>query len=87
MKEIVSTVTSKGQITIPVELRKYLDIREGDKLSFVIEDDGSVRVAPPRYQNIASLRGMAGTLERPLTWEEMIETAREDRAEQFSDPS
>lgn len=86
MKEIVSTVTSKGQITIPVELRKYLDIREGDKLSFVIEDDGSVRVASPRYRNIASLRGVAGTLERPLTWEEMIETAREDRAGLFSDP-
>ena len=87
MKEIVSTVTSKGQITIPVELRKYLDIREGDKLSFVIEDDGSVRVSSPRYRNIASLRGAAGTLERPLTWEEMIETAREDRAGQFSGPS
>ena len=87
MKELISTVTSKGQITIPVELRKYLDISEGDKLSFVIQDDGSVRLAAPRYRNIASLRGLAGTLAQPLTWEEMVETAREDREGLSSDPS
>ena len=36
MKEIVSTITSKGQVTIPVEVRRHLGLRRNDKLSFVI---------------------------------------------------
>ena len=35
----VSRVTTKGQVTIPSELRKKLGIREGDKVVF-IEKDG-----------------------------------------------
>lgn len=40
MKHIISTITSKGQVTIPAEVRKHLRISRGDKLSFVIEDGG-----------------------------------------------
>jgi AbrB family looped-hinge helix DNA binding protein len=40
MKEIVSTVTSKGQVTIPAEVRRHLGVAQGDKLSFVISDGG-----------------------------------------------
>ena len=36
MRQIVSTVTSKGQVTIPADVRKHLGIKQGDKLSFVI---------------------------------------------------
>lgn len=42
----VTTVTSKGQITLPKEVRDHLHIREGDRLDFRIEKDGSVRLAP-----------------------------------------
>ena len=42
----LSTVTSKGQITLPKEVREHLQIREGDRLDFQIEKDGSVRLAP-----------------------------------------
>lgn len=35
-----STVTTKGQVTIPVELRKRLGLRPGDQVGFVVEDDG-----------------------------------------------
>ncbi len=34
----LAKVTSKGQVTIPVAIRKMLGIREGDKLLFV--EDG-----------------------------------------------
>ena len=78
MREITSTLSSKGQVTIPVEERKYLGIKEGDKLSFVIEDGGTVRIETPRYGNLASLRGAAGSLEKPLSWEETLNIARED---------
>jgi AbrB family looped-hinge helix DNA binding protein len=39
MEEQVSVVTRKGQITIPVEIRRKLGIKEGDKVALRIEDD------------------------------------------------
>ncbi len=79
MKEIVSTITSKGQVTIPVEVRKYLGLATNDKIAFVIDDEGSVRIRIPRYPTIASLRGAAGHLKKPLSWQEMQRVAYEDR--------
>jgi AbrB family looped-hinge helix DNA binding protein len=84
MKEIVSTVSSKGQVTIPAEIRKHLNISEGDKLSFVIEESGSVRVEAPRYRNVAALRGAAGSLETPKSWDEILQIAQEDRAREIT---
>ncbi len=79
MKEILSTVTSKGQVTIPKDVREHLGIETNDKVAFVIEDDGTVRLHALQYPTVASLRGAAGTLPEPLSWEQMREIAREDR--------
>jgi len=37
-----TTVTSKFQVTIPKEIREILDVKEGDKLIFTIDDKGEV---------------------------------------------
>ena len=37
----VARITSKGQITIPVQIRKKLNLREGDKIIF-LEQDGRI---------------------------------------------
>jgi AbrB family looped-hinge helix DNA binding protein len=37
----LAKVTSKGQVTIPVEIRRKLGIKNGDKILFV-EDDGRI---------------------------------------------
>jgi len=79
MKEIVSTITSKGQVTIPAEVRRHLGLKTKDKISFVIEPEGDVRLQVPHYPNVAALRGAAGSLRKPLSWEEMRRIAREDR--------
>jgi len=42
-----STVTVKGQVTIPAEIRKALGLKPGDRVSFGIEDR-SVRVRPAK---------------------------------------
>ena len=81
MKEIISTVTSKGQVTIPAEVRKSLGISQGDKLSFVIDDEGRIELKVPTYPDVASLAGAAGTLDRPMNWDQVREIAREDRFE------
>jgi len=35
----ISRITSKGQITIPVEIRKKLNLRTGDKVIFIEDGD------------------------------------------------
>jgi antitoxin PrlF len=50
-----STVTSKGQTTIPRKIRKALRIKPGDKLEYAVEGDHvTVRV----HQGIRSLKGL-----------------------------
>ena len=43
----VGSITSKGQITIPKEIRVLLDLKEGDKIIFTMEDgEATIRKAP-----------------------------------------
>ena len=50
-----STVTSKGQTTIPEKIRKALRIKAGDKLEYEVQGDrATIRVHP----GIRSLRGV-----------------------------
>lgn len=39
MEELVSIVTRKGQVTIPALIRRKLRIKEGDKVSFIMENN------------------------------------------------
>ena len=34
-----STISSKGQITVPLEIRNRLGLKQGDRVEFVIESD------------------------------------------------
>ena len=40
-----STITSKGQVTIPVEVRRQLSLKSGDKVAFYLEN-GRVVLKP-----------------------------------------
>ncbi|MEG9430324.1 MAG: AbrB/MazE/SpoVT family DNA-binding domain-containing protein [Christensenellaceae bacterium] len=40
----VTKVSSKGQVTIPIELRKKLNLTAGGKLAFIEGDDGNIYV-------------------------------------------
>jgi AbrB family looped-hinge helix DNA binding protein len=64
-------MTSKGQVTIPKQVRERLDLRAGDHLDFVVLDDGSVRVRK-RALTVDELFGaFAHRGEREVTIEEM----------------
>jgi AbrB family looped-hinge helix DNA binding protein len=56
-----ATVTSKGQITLPVEARRRLGIRAGTRLEFVIRDDDRLEV----FKVGGSVRDLKGVLPKP----------------------
>ena len=37
-----STISSKGQVTIPIEVRHRLGLKEGDRVEFVFEDGRTI---------------------------------------------
>jgi AbrB family looped-hinge helix DNA binding protein len=39
MQERLSVITRKGQVTLPAEIRRSLDLKQGDKVAFRLEND------------------------------------------------
>ena len=79
MKEILSTITSRGQITIPAEVRKLLGTKNGDKIAFEIED-GQVRLRAARF-TLKSAFGSVTPKHRPEDFDAMIDDAMEEQAD------
>lgn len=66
-----ATVTSKGQVTIPKEIRDALDLEEGTEVEFALEDDGTLTVRPKKPA-MERLRDVRRTLSgRDVDLEEM----------------
>jgi antitoxin PrlF len=55
-----STLTSKGQTTVPKAIRESLRLKSGDRITFTLMPDGTVLM---RVKN-KSVMGLAGTLRR-----------------------
>jgi antitoxin PrlF len=47
VKKITSPISSKGQVTVPLEIRNRLGLAAGDRIEFVIEGDRTV-IRPDR---------------------------------------
>jgi AbrB family looped-hinge helix DNA binding protein len=50
-------LTTKGQITIPRDIRDRLHLKFGDKLRFRVTDDGQVVIETAKY-HVAELYGL-----------------------------
>ena len=61
-------VTSKGQITIPSEVRKSMGLKSGEKVAFFEGEDGEFKLR--RVGSIKDLRGCLAGLVPPMTIEE-----------------
>ena len=70
-----ATLTSKGQITIPKPVRKLLDLKTGDRLSFRMLENGRVYVEAENVE-LMSLRGSVQSDVRGVSVEEMNEAVR-----------
>lgn len=56
-----TTVTSKGQVTIPKRIRDFLRVKTGDRIDFDIDASGKV-VVRPGGTDVSALKGV---LRRP----------------------
>lgn len=78
MAESITTVDESGQLIVPKEILRHLGLESGNRVLFVIAEDGEVRLKPLAFPTLDSLQGSAGSLPHPYSWEEMREIARED---------
>ncbi|WP_347989692.1 AbrB/MazE/SpoVT family DNA-binding domain-containing protein [Methylomonas sp. AM2-LC] len=67
-----STITSKGQITIPATVRAALGISAGDKVEFVQVESGRFELLAATLP-VSALKGMVKKPSKPVTIEEMSE--------------
>ena len=65
-------MTSKGQITVPKDVRLKLNLKPGDRVLFIVEDDGAVRMRAVN-KDISSLIGILPRPKRAATIEEIEE--------------
>ena len=74
-----STITVKGQATIPKAIREHLGLKPGDRVKFFVHPDGSVVLLPKLPAS--TLRGIVKSRRKPpVTIEEMTEAAVEGAA-------
>jgi antitoxin PrlF len=66
-----ATLSSKNQVTIPKQVREYLNLKAGDRFKFFLQPDGRV-VILPRIP-ISKLKGSVGKFARPVSLKEMDE--------------
>ncbi|HWT33463.1 MAG TPA: AbrB/MazE/SpoVT family DNA-binding domain-containing protein [Microbacterium sp.] len=66
----VATVTSKGQVTIPLDVRNHLGIRPGTRVPFVEAADGSYHFVA-MTGSISALSGLLPWSGPPVTIEQM----------------
>jgi AbrB family looped-hinge helix DNA binding protein len=72
-----TTVTSKGQVTIPIEIREALGIEPHDKVEFVLEGhEARLRKRP----TIRELAGSIPPLPSGMTVDDAVREAKEERA-------
>ncbi len=80
-----ATLTSKGQTTIPREIRDHLKLRVGDRIDFLIEADGKV-VLKPINTDIRAFDGLlAGRYQgKPVSVEEMNSSVSRHLASKYA---
>lgn len=81
MRELATRLTSKGQVTIPQEIRSRLGLKPRDTVVFELEGD-AVKIKPARSKVLEGYGAVAPS-KRPEDWQEIraaIEQAIADEA-------
>jgi len=70
-----ATLTSKGQTTIPKDVRDRLRLKPGDRIEFIVQPDGRVLIVPATV-DARSLKGLLAPAKRRVSLTEMDDAIR-----------
>lgn len=70
-----ATVTSKGQITIPIDVRERLGIEAGDRVEFIEMSDGEFLLRPA-VEDVRSLKGLLKKPKKSVSIDDMRDAIR-----------
>ena len=65
-----ATITSKGQVTIPKDVRSRLGVGTGDRVEFVEIQPGVFQIVAAT-QDVRCLKGIVAKSKKPVTIEDM----------------
>jgi antitoxin PrlF len=80
-----ATITSKGQITIPVQVRTALGLDTGDRIEFVETEDGKFAIIAATT-SVRQLKGLIRKPAAPVSVEEMNAAMRRRAARGSKSP-
>ncbi|MDO8570949.1 MAG: AbrB/MazE/SpoVT family DNA-binding domain-containing protein [Candidatus Daviesbacteria bacterium] len=73
-----TTITQKGQVTIPVDIRRLLHLKTGDQVKFLVDHKKQVKIKLAKKFSIMSLYGSLKPKIHPnLTGQELIKWEKE----------
>lgn len=78
---MIATLTAKGQVTLPKSFRTQLNLHSGDKMDFVMLDNGVLQVVPLK-QSPKKLKGIVPKPAKSVTVEEMNQAIVDGAADQ-----
>jgi len=68
-----TTITQKGQVTIPAQIRKVLNLKRGDQVKFIVTKKKEVKMKPAKRFSIMELYGSLKPKVKPkLTGQKLI---------------
>jgi antitoxin PrlF len=70
-----ATMTTKGQVTIPLDVRQRLGLDAGDRIEFVELESGGYAIKPA-IKDIRSLKGLLRKPAKPVSVEDMNTAVR-----------
>jgi antitoxin PrlF len=68
---ITATITSKGQITIPAEVRLALKLGAGDRIAFEKSPTGGFVFSPVKKVSVTALKGLFGKPSKAVSIQDM----------------
>ena len=67
---MIASITSKGQVTVPISARRRLGLHAGSRVDFIINEHDHIEMIPIA-DSVKRLKGMTPPPEQSLTLDEM----------------
>ncbi|MDN7875060.1 AbrB/MazE/SpoVT family DNA-binding domain-containing protein [Burkholderia aenigmatica] len=75
-----ATITSKGQVTIPVDVRNHLGLEAGDRIEFSFNEATGRYEVYPATRSLAALKGIVKKPAKPVSIDDMNQAIAEQGA-------